>query len=576
MSQSDEKSPIDWREWSREAFDEARRRDKLVLLDLSAEWCHWCHVMDTTTYADPEVAKAIKAEFVPVRVDIDRRPDISERYNRGGFPTTAFLSDQGESVWGATYIPPADMKRIMRTILEAKASGEVREALERSRMRYLDLSKAVEKAVLPGREEVESLFEDIFATYDVEHGGFGIAPKFPHHDALDLLLVRYAQTKDEGLAEAAVHTLDRMTDGLYDPIEGGAFRYSVTRDWREPHYEKMLETNVGFLGNLVHAHVRLGHDRFAETARGIGRYLLGTLRDPSTGGFSGSQDADERYYKLSRERRLTARPPSVVKRVYAGWNAEAASALISAGAILGESDWVEAGRGAWRYSLDRLWNDERGLIRHSEDDDTYLFEDQVSFLGSIMSMLELSPDQELLGIARRMLEGVERTYPHPEGGFGDIQRLEDAIGELGDVRRSLVSNARWARLLVLLGAAEHDRQLEARAREILGSFSTKEVESYGLFAAEFVNSFWALSRGVAVVEIHTPATKDITTDELWLAAKRAMNPSLLVLRAREQGPGVGDARRSIAVVCTSAGCSKAIDDPLALSRLVAPAQSSQV
>src|SRR5512136_2867453 len=106
---------IAWREWSKHSFAEAKEKNKLVLLDLTATWCHWCHVMDEKTYADPEIAKTINENFIPVRVDIDRRPDISERYNRGGFPTTAFLSYKGESIWGATYIPPADMKRIIRS-----------------------------------------------------------------------------------------------------------------------------------------------------------------------------------------------------------------------------------------------------------------------------------------------------------------------------------------------------------------------------------------------------------------------------------------------------------------------------
>ncbi|MBU1914899.1 MAG: DUF255 domain-containing protein, partial [Candidatus Thermoplasmatota archaeon] len=141
-----------WREWSKEAFDEASRTDKLIMLDLSAVWCHWCHVMDETTYSDTRVIKTVNERFVPVRVDIDRRPDISERYNRGGFPTTTFLSNKGEFVWGATYVPPQDMIKVLQAILDAKASGEVDKALERGRMTYLDISKVWEKRAIPDSE----------------------------------------------------------------------------------------------------------------------------------------------------------------------------------------------------------------------------------------------------------------------------------------------------------------------------------------------------------------------------------------------------------------------------------------
>ncbi|MFY9605510.1 MAG: DUF255 domain-containing protein, partial [Thermoplasmata archaeon] len=218
---------IHWRDWSRDAFDEASKSNRLVLLDLSAVWCHWCHVMDETTYSDPEIVKTINKDFVPVRVDIDKRPDISERYNRGGFPTTAFLSDLGESVWGATYVPPADMKRVIKAILRAKASGEIDSALERGRLQYLDISKSTQKKQSADDEFLATLFEDIFAAYDVEFGGFGVAPKFPHPEVVDLLLQRYSRNGDNELATAVANTLDRMTEGLFDELEGGIFRYSV-------------------------------------------------------------------------------------------------------------------------------------------------------------------------------------------------------------------------------------------------------------------------------------------------------------------------------------------------------------
>lgn len=145
MSESAEDQGIRWRDWSTEAFEGARKSGRLLLLDLSAAWCHWCHVMDETTYADPVVIRTVNEKFIPVRVDIDKRPDISERYNRGGFPTTAFLSDRGETIWGGTYVPPDDMKEIMKAVLESQASGELGGVLERQRQQYLDLSKALER-----------------------------------------------------------------------------------------------------------------------------------------------------------------------------------------------------------------------------------------------------------------------------------------------------------------------------------------------------------------------------------------------------------------------------------------------
>jgi len=107
---------IRWQPWSPPAFERAVREDKPVLLAISAVWCHWCHVMDETTYSDERVIAAINEHFVPVRVDNDVRPDINARYNMGGWPTTAFLAPDGMTITGATYLPAPDMLRALDEI----------------------------------------------------------------------------------------------------------------------------------------------------------------------------------------------------------------------------------------------------------------------------------------------------------------------------------------------------------------------------------------------------------------------------------------------------------------------------
>ncbi len=99
-------SEIKWRSWGDAAFAEARAQNKPVLLAISAVWCHWCHVMDETSYSDPEVIRLINDRYVPVRVDNDQRPDVNRRYNMGGWPTTVFLTPDGEIIHGGTYFAP--------------------------------------------------------------------------------------------------------------------------------------------------------------------------------------------------------------------------------------------------------------------------------------------------------------------------------------------------------------------------------------------------------------------------------------------------------------------------------------
>ena len=125
--------PVRWREWSDEAFAEAQRENKPILLDIGAVWCHWCHVMDRESYESPEVAEIINAHFVPVKVDRDERPDVDARYQtavaaisgQGGWPLTAFLTPEGKPFHGGTYFPPQDsmgrpsFRKILLAIAEA-------------------------------------------------------------------------------------------------------------------------------------------------------------------------------------------------------------------------------------------------------------------------------------------------------------------------------------------------------------------------------------------------------------------------------------------------------------------------
>ena len=572
-AEKQDKDKIDWRDWTVEAFEEARKANKLVLLDLSASWCHWCHVMDDTTYSDKEIIRTINQNFVSVRVDIDKRPDISERYNKGGFPTTAFLSDRGESVWGGTYVPPESMKQVMKAIAESKSSGEIDSTLERERQPFLDLSKSLEKDERTDLKFVDSVFEDIFSTYDIQSGGFGTEPKFPHPDVVDLLLAKFRENGDRTLAGAVSSTLDHMTEGLYDRPEGGIFRYSMSKDWKQPHYEKMLDTNLGFLRNLSRARVILNDEKYAETAKGVAEYLLGTLMDSQGGGFYSSQDADEEYYGLTGPERKGRQVPKVIEEKFAGWNCDAVTTLIESGVLLDDKRLIDAGRSAWTFVSEYLWNPELKLVRHAYGEDTYLFDDQVSCLEALLSLTEIASKDtvaEMLDLMETLVGGVEKAFRHYDGGFGDIIPSSGAIGELAEPRRSLQANSRWARAYALLGATAFRSEKTDAARKILDSFSPKTINSNGLFAADYVLARWTVAKGPRVVEIHGADAEDITAEPLWLEAKKTLDYAAVIMTARKPPIDIGtDSDRPFAVICTSAGCSRSITDPVELSKELA-------
>src|SRR5260370_22867 len=122
----------------------------------------------------------------------------------------------------------------------------------------------------------------------------------------------------------AVHTLERMAGGgTYGHVEGGFFRYSTTQDWSVPHFEKMLEDHAGLVDALALAGLRTELD---ETTG----YLDRILRDPATGLYAGSQDADEHYYSLDAAARARETAPYVDRRIYTSWTAALAISYLDA------------------------------------------------------------------------------------------------------------------------------------------------------------------------------------------------------------------------------------------------------
>ncbi|HJY86522.1 MAG TPA: thioredoxin domain-containing protein [Candidatus Acidoferrales bacterium] len=301
--------PVAWYEWGEEAFARARREDKPILLDIGAVWCHWCHVIDRESYENPEIAEIINQFFIPVKVDRDERPDVDARYQaavsaisgQGGWPLTGFLTPDGKPFFGGTYFPPQDamgrpgFKRILLTIADAyrnrraevdRAAGALAEAVAKAEA-FTGGRSGFDRGV------VDDLADSIVRMFDLRHGGFGQAPKFPHASAIDLLLERYQVSREKHLLTVVESTLERMgRGGVYDQLAGGFHRYSVDAQWLVPHFEKMSYDNSELLKNYLHGYQVTGGAFFREVAEGIIGWVNRVLSDQSHGGFYASQDAD--------------------------------------------------------------------------------------------------------------------------------------------------------------------------------------------------------------------------------------------------------------------------------------------
>ena len=301
-----------WHPWGDAAFARARADDKPILLDIGAVWCHWCHVMDGESYEDPEVAEVLNRDFVCIKVDRDERPDVDARYQRavqaltgqGGWPLTAFLTPDGEVFFGGTYFPPEDnhygrpgFVSVLKQVagIYRQERDKVREnasAIRRHVTEALDEAKGGDVTA----EVLERAAAEMARLFDIRHGGFGTAPKFPHPAAVRFLLARWHDTRPDWMHQVVDQTLTGMAKGgIRDHVGGGFHRYSVDERWIVPHFEKMAYDNSELLHAYLDGYTAFGNPLFKDVAQGIVGWVLEVLSDGEHGAFYTSQDADVQF-----------------------------------------------------------------------------------------------------------------------------------------------------------------------------------------------------------------------------------------------------------------------------------------
>jgi uncharacterized protein YyaL (SSP411 family) len=301
-------NPVDWYPWGEEALEKARSEGKPIFLSIGYSSCHWCHVMEHECFDDEEVAAALNEHFVAIKVDREERPDLDEVYmnavqlmrQQGGWPLSVWLTPDGKPFAGGTYFPKPVFLDLLRKIATAWSSEEQRARIVQSGERLTELVQEAYDMEEPGPVGAETL--DTARTmselsFDSVHGGFAgspdRAPKFPSPSSLEMLLrwaLRHGDKEALGMVDKTLAAMAR--GGIHDHIGGGFHRYSVTRDWLLPHFEKMLYDNAQLIGLYAWAHLVTGNERYARVARGIGRWVRREMTHEH-GGFGSAQDADD-------------------------------------------------------------------------------------------------------------------------------------------------------------------------------------------------------------------------------------------------------------------------------------------
>ncbi len=295
-------NPVHWQQWSSQALAEAAQRDVPILLSIGYAACHWCHVMAHESFEDDDVAVAMNAGFVCVKVDREERPDIDAVYmsatvaltGQGGWPMTCFLTPDGRPFFCGTYYPKNGFLQLLSAVSDTWR--ERRDEVEQSSDHIAGELRSMASG-LPGQgPQVDPALCDhavaaLLRDEDTAHGGFGGAPKFPPSALLEALLRHWERTGAPQALDAVRRTGAAMArGGVYDQLAGGFARYSVDNAWVVPHFEKMLYDNALLLRAYAHWARRTGDPLARRIAAETAGFLLDELREGDM--FTSSLDAD--------------------------------------------------------------------------------------------------------------------------------------------------------------------------------------------------------------------------------------------------------------------------------------------
>ncbi|HUK55074.1 MAG TPA: DUF255 domain-containing protein [Nitrospiria bacterium] len=570
---------IHWRPWGSDAFQEARESSRPIFLSISAVWCHWCHVMDGESFDHPEVIRRLNRDFIPIRVDSDKRPDINGRYNMGGWPTVAVLDADGQVIVGDTYLPTGRLLELLSQVQKDREPGPARPAL----------SKAVDgnAARKPQAADalplaLETIANFLTRAFDPEYGGFGGPPKFPQPWAIELVMHLHDRGDRPSGLDMAKATLDHMRDGgLRDPVDGGFFRYATRGDWDRPHYEKLLEVNARMLTVYLRAHRLTGDASYRFTSYDILDYLYTSLAVEGEAWFCGSQSADEDYYALSEEDRAGVEAPRRDRTLYTDQNAAAASALLLAGHLLKDHAYQTSALQLINVLLARCRHAELGMY-HCLDERLSLpgyLSDQVHMIAALADAFEATGEKRYMDHADE-LAGIMNLHLWDEnaGAYWDLPAAagppekSDREGILKVRIKPLYENAVAAIGLVRLFHLTGDEGYRGRARGTL-NYLAGVYRPYKHHAAPFglaLERFLYPPRHVTVVGRRTdPQWKALTA-----AAHRMKAPWKVVLpldseesRDRVASLGYPVASQPAAYVCIGTTCLPPVLRPEDLENL---------
>lgn len=561
-----------WLPWSYATFQRASLFRRPLLMVLTVSWSRAAQKMHSEVLSDPQILESLNRDYLTIRVNADRRPDLRERYQTGTWPVLHFLLPNSHPMLSRLN-EPEERRPISASSVDVEGMQFLLDEgikywnkYDRKLMAVGASWSAGEGATAPVAGELVPSTSDDFArsllgSADRRHGGFGIAPKYIRPGLMDYGVARALRGERDLLSHGLKTISNLASSPLFDSQEGGLHRLATLPNWDGIQYEKMLQGNTAFLRESTVA-LQIQEDPELRQAlqatclylvdqlsHGEGGFFLAQIADPS-----GEDGGD--YWRASR-RDPIKRPP-VDYQVHAGSTALAGAALIRAGILLNDEKIVQRGRQALDHVLERAYHPGRGLdhmIFPSPSRRTFLSAQADGSL-ALVDAYSLTGDDRYLEAAEDIVQfSLSNLTTKDRAALLDRLPERQALGLLANSRRPFASNLRFARTLQALAELTGESTYRESSQAILAEFAGN-LPAYGTFGLEsgLVLERWLEPAPVLVLR----GTDGDGLDALRRVAVAGPLPGLVVSRGDEAGPVLAEV--------TWGGSTRRYSDPAALTR----------
>ena len=567
---SDEGSLIDWQDWSPEIFQQAKQQNRMIILDLEAVWCHWCHVMEEKTYRYPDVAELINQYFIPVRVDADANPDIASRYGRWGWPATIVFNASGEEIVKRRgYIPTIGMLSMLEAIIADPSPGpSVWAEPEATASSEASLSKDL-------REKLQNTFYEI---YDPEFGGWGNIHKFVNAPATEYSIeqARLGVREHALMARLTLHHGQK----LIDPEWGGVYQYSDQLDWLSPHFEKIMFYQAENLRLYSLAYARWNNPEHLEMAKNIHRYLNEFLWS-SDGAFYTSQDADlslevdgHAFFKLDNVKRRELGIPRVDRNIYSRENGWMIRALLAMYDATGDQAMLDQARKSAGFVMQNRALENGGFSHGSHDNSGPFLGDNQAMAQAFISLYQSTAERHWLEKAIQSLEFIEVNFRNPQGGYNSAAVEPASEGVFATPVKQIDEIAALARTANLAWHYTNNDDLRQMAEHAMRYLAAEELSELFVFQPSILLADYELNTAPVHITIVGSKSNE-SAIQLFTEARRYASSYLRVdWWDKTEGPLPNDnvtypqLAKAAAFVCSDNACSLPLYDGEAIAKTV--------